>query len=545
MRCLLLLLPLPLLLAAGPDWLPQAAHNGKMAAEALRRSRAVNHAWLKLADPVTGLLPRRDDNPNWTVRDSAADLYPFMVLASYFTEPYLYRTTMHYILRQELLLTTRLGRLSDDLQPGGRGFVRPEPVIDEIIFGSSEYMKDGLLPITELLGETPWYFRMRGIADDMVTHAPYRWKGGALPAQTAEVNGNALQVLSRLAWKTRDPRYLQQLESLADFYFLHQLPATSYLPAHEWDIAANQPKRGVFLFSDHGNEIVGGLTEAVMLAEHLLPHKARQWEPHLRKLLDRLLEVGRNSDGVWVHSVDIPSGKVVAARHAHCWGYMFNAIYTGYLLTGDQRYLQAVRHAMDAVSRNENYLFDESGAGQNWGANAYSDSIEGALVLLNRIPHPALSEALDRAMLKYFRRQRDNGIVEFWYGDGNYIRTAVMYAFYKSQGAFLAPYDERVHLGAHPLASGELALLVNAASPYTGAIRFDVARHREHWNMARNYPRLNEWPEWFTVQHDAAYEVRINDNSPRRYFGFELRQGLPITAHPTEPLRITVKPLPR
>ncbi|MBK5294442.1 MAG: hypothetical protein JJE04_22525 [Acidobacteriia bacterium] len=526
---------------ATPDWISQADHNGRMAAEALARGRRVMHAWLKLADPVTGLLPRTETNPNWVVRDSAADLYPFMVLAAYFTEPHLYATSMHHILRQEMLLTTRVGRLSDDLQPGGRGFVRPELMMDEVIFGSSEYMKDGLLPITELLGETPWYHRMLDIATDMVALAPYKWKGGPLPAQTAEINGNALQVLSRLGWKTRDQRLLDQLITIADFYFLHQLPATNYLPAHEWDVKTDQPRRGVFVFSDHGNEIVGGLTESYVLAKTLRPGKAKQWEAPLRKLLDRVLEVGRNTDGVWVHSVDVATGKVVDQRHAHCWGYMFNAIYTGFLMTGDARYKQAVVHAMDAVVQNTNYLFDESGAGRKWGANAYSDSIEGALVLLNRIPHNRLERALDEAMKKYFLRQRDNGIVEYWYGDGNYIRTAMMYAFFKSQGAFLSPYDERVQLGAVREAS-EVSLLIKAAAPWQGVVRFDIPRHREHWNMAGNYPRLNEWPEWFTVESGQRYEVAVNDDPPKSYFGFELRKGLPLAVGGGEQARLRIRP---
>lgn len=517
-----------LALADDPAWLGQAAHNGRMAAEAMSRSNRVMHAWLKLADPVTGLLPRMENNPNWVVRDSAADLYPFMVIASFFNEPYLYRTSMHHILRQEMLLTRRVGHLSDDLQPGGKGWVRPQLEMDEVIFGSSEYMKDGLLPITEILGETPWYFRMRDIANDMVAKAPYTWNGATLPAQTAEINGNALQVLARMTWKTRDERYLNQLIHIADFYFTHQLARTNYLPAHEWDIKADQPKRGVFVFSDHGNEIVGGLTEAFVLAKALRPEKAKQWEAPLKRLLDRVLETGRNKDSVWVHSVDVATGKVVDARHAHCWGYMFNAIYTGYLLTGEERYLRAVKEAMDSVVRNPHYLFDEQGAGRKWGSNAYSDSIEGALVLLNRLPHPPLEQALDEAVKKFYARQRDNGIIEYWYGDGNFIRTAMMYAFFKTQGAFLAPYDERVQLGA--VRDGEgVALLLSADAPWQGEVRFDIPRHREHWNMARNYPRLNEWPEWFTVAHGEQYEVRLNGGPARLYFGFELRKGITLS----------------
>lgn len=184
--------------ALSDDLAKIAARNARQASEAFRRSNHVMHAWLDRADSVTGLLPRTGKDPNWVVKDSAADLYPFMVLAAYFTEPSLYHNDMLHILRQEILLSTRLGRLSDDLLPGGKGFAFPELNKDRIIFGSSEYAKDGLIPLTELLGDTPWYYRMRGIATGIIRQAPYSSSRGRVPARTAEVNGNMLQVLSRL-----------------------------------------------------------------------------------------------------------------------------------------------------------------------------------------------------------------------------------------------------------------------------------------------------------------------------------------------------------
>ncbi len=95
------------------------AYRARQASEAYLRSNRVMHAWLDRVDPVTGLLPRRGDDPNWVVKDSAADLYPFLVIAAYFTEPAQYEGAMRRILRRETLLTTRVGRLSDDLLPGG------------------------------------------------------------------------------------------------------------------------------------------------------------------------------------------------------------------------------------------------------------------------------------------------------------------------------------------------------------------------------------------------------------------------------------------
>jgi hypothetical protein len=73
-------------LRAGP--VDTARRNGVAAQEALIRSRRVLHAYLERLDSVTGLLPRSGSQPAWFVRDSAADLYPFLVIeVSAWNEP--------------------------------------------------------------------------------------------------------------------------------------------------------------------------------------------------------------------------------------------------------------------------------------------------------------------------------------------------------------------------------------------------------------------------------------------------------------------------
>jgi hypothetical protein len=135
--------------ASADDAATLAARNGRQATRALVDSNRIMHAWLKRVDPVTGLLPHRGDfggrtpDGSWVVANTAADLYPFMVMAARLTEPTVYHGAMLDVLRQETLLTTRVGRLSDDVEAGGAGFTRPAPDLDSIIFGSSEYMKDG------------------------------------------------------------------------------------------------------------------------------------------------------------------------------------------------------------------------------------------------------------------------------------------------------------------------------------------------------------------------------------------------------------------
>lgn len=513
--------------AATGEPLDTARRNGEQAQEALVRSRRVTEAWMKRRDSVTGLLPRRGNESTWYVRDSAADLYPFLVMSAYFTDRRMFEHDMFELLRCEIRHSMRLGRLSDNVLAGG-GFEHPEPDIERIMFGSSEYAKDGLLPLTELLGRTAWFERMRGIADEAISKAPYTSPFGPLPSLSAEVNGDLLQVFVRLAYATGDRRYLDQAVTIGRFYFEEVIPKCNGLPPQTWDIEKGEAAADFFGFADHGNEIVGGLAELVL---YLKLHDHPQFQPmaeSLSKLVHLLLDVGLNDDGVWYSRIAWADRRILDERHAHCWGYLFNGVYTAYLATGEERFLDAVKRALQSVIAHPTYLDDPEGSGRKYGSNAYSDAIESAIVFLNRLPNDRGFAVLDDCVKRFLSRQREDGIVEDWYGDGNYVRTALMYALMKSQGTWLEPWRPDVRLGAVRTDSG---LLVTLAShePWQGRLRFDVPRHRVHLNMPVNYPRLNEIPEWFTVEQDALYRVLVN-GTDHVLAGAELARGVPVAS---------------
>ncbi|MCA9441689.1 MAG: hypothetical protein KC964_12840, partial [Candidatus Omnitrophica bacterium] len=58
----------------------------------------------------------------------------------------------------------------------------------------------------------------------------------------------------------------------------------------------------------------------------------------LSELVNLILDVGRNKDGVWVLRVACEDYEITDTRHAHCWGYLFNGVYTAYLVTGEERF---------------------------------------------------------------------------------------------------------------------------------------------------------------------------------------------------------------
>ena len=61
-------------------------------------------------------------------------------------------------------------------------------------------------------------------------------------------------------------------------------------------------------------------------------------------------------------------------------------------------------------------------------------------------------------------------------------------------------------------------------------VQFDIARHRRVINLARNYVRLNEFPEWFVVEPNWLYRISGGPGPARIRLGSELMQGERLAA---------------
>lgn len=154
--------------------LKKAQAHGVLVNEGLERCRRFVADWLAQADSTTGLIPRNLDEGTdiWNAKDAAADNYPFMVLTAALTDDELFKGRMLDMLHTEAQLTSRIDHLPDTYSFSKKDFETTEPDLNSILFGSSEYIKDGLLPLTEWLGHSPWSERMIVILDDIWKHAP-------------------------------------------------------------------------------------------------------------------------------------------------------------------------------------------------------------------------------------------------------------------------------------------------------------------------------------------------------------------------------------
>ena len=100
--------------------------------------------------------------------------------------------------------------------------------------------------------------------------------------------------------------------------------------------------------------------------------------------------------------------------------------------------------------------------------------------------------------------QRADGHIEDWYGEGNFNRTALLYAYMKSLGVRPARWEPGVRVGS---ARDGDRVIVSVAAPASRRVEFDYARHRRVLNLRLNLVRLNEFPEWFTVDENAIYRI--------------------------------------
>ncbi len=102
----------------------------------------------------------------WNYDDAAADTYPFLFWAAYYTD---YKQVNGPIL-DVLLAEQRICNYLDRIPPAvnHRTLEKEIKSKDDLIFAASEYVKDGLIAIVEVAGkDNPWFDRMQEIEDDI------------------------------------------------------------------------------------------------------------------------------------------------------------------------------------------------------------------------------------------------------------------------------------------------------------------------------------------------------------------------------------------
>jgi len=95
-----------------------------------------------------------------------------------------------------------------------------------------------------------------------------------------------------------------------------------------------------------------------------------------------------------------------------------------------------------------------------------------------------------------------------------------------TRGLIARPWQQGMALGGSE--SGDaLYIVLRPESDWSGALHFDIPRHREYMGFEHDWPRMNTMPEWFTVDLKQKYEVHdLARGTKKTYTGRQLHRGL-------------------
>jgi len=490
-----------------------ARRNAELASPAFgEMHRWLHEVALPKIDPQTNLFRATGDS--WNYRDTAADCYPFLAWAAYFTDKEAFEGPVLEVLRAEVKLCSHHGPIpvNYDLRSSAKEINQP---YDSVVFGASEYMKDGLVAVVEAAGPGEWLDRMRAIADELWRRANIETPYGKLVSSNLEVNGDLMQVLVRLFGLTGDQQYLECARRIADYY----LNDPAFVPRH---------------LDDHGCELIGGLGLLQGVESTVAPEREKRYRPLIKKMLDTILERGLNSDGLMLDTLADTPGPHDDKPLTDNWGYNYVSFYCYYLVTGDSKYRDAIQVPLKNLVKPKYHLYPWEGT----NIDGFADSIEGALYLLSVLPVEEGIKWADREVAETLIGKPISGTSKF---ECNAIRTVILYALSKTQGIHVPEWRDDLRLGAARDGEG-VVVFIGARSTWEGELLFDVPRHNVWFSFKHDWPRINYLPEYFTVSPEGTYSIEIAPGTPRAATGKQLREGLPVRLSAGEELFITVKP---
>jgi hypothetical protein len=496
---------------------PLAARiNARLGGDAMERAMRVHDAWMTRRHPETGLFPQSLTQREFNYRNTAADFFGFEFAIALDTDassvPLLRKT-----LAQERALNIKGGPcVALDWATGAQLDRSPH----DRMFATCEYLKDGLTSLYDRHGDPAVLARMTELADAIIAKCEVQSRFGPLPSRESEINGNVLQTLCRLGFAAARPDYFEHAGRIGDAAIVQMLgarDATGGLPVKRFDYPNDRPAPkdgGLVQLRDHGNETAVGMSEVFALAVALRKGpeweaRVERWKEPLARMFETILERGVRADGLVVNTLDARTLKPTNPEPCDNWGY---------LLSGAILFVEAAEHGgclprercrailarVDAIATAVTKTDGLPWEGTHH--DGWADSVESALYVASRRVEvrKSLLDWADVQIGYMYKCQRADGFVSGDYLDGNFIRTAMMYADMRAGGCRLVPWRKGVRVGLGTCANGNAAIAVIGGSEgFEGRLVPDFERHSARMHLPWDWARINSWPEWAGVEGAA------------------------------------------
>ena len=87
-----------------------------------------------------------------------------------------------------------------------------------------------------------------------------------------------------------------------------------------------------------------------------------------------------------------------------------------------------------------------------------------------------------------------------------------------------------------------LEVFVYSNRPWSGKICFDPPRHSRFLGMPKDYPRINSFPEWHTIDPLSVYVIGEKGGKQMNIIGENLIKGHDVKLKAKSPLRLNITP---
>jgi hypothetical protein len=463
----------------------------------------------------------------WDYHNVAADYYSSLVLMATCVAPQYIEPSAE--LWETLPSSKELCTLPSGL-PGVYDFDTGKPEKEATFLELSEWLRDGLIRITENLGaDNIWYDELCRLCDAMIRVADDRGGMYRECSRSTEALGNMLQVLSRLYVMSGEQRYLNAAEEIGDALLLDPKTDTFRKMVQRRDS-----------FRDHGCEMIPGLAELFVVECKRGGERAELYRKPLKTILDQILEASAHPEtGLFCGDMD-KDGNTVWLQPPDTWGYVLFAYDNFDRATGGTGYRTAIEKPIRWLLGNRKD-FERLRQAKLWPQAAHrdtwSDSHESMIILANRLGvfDQQVFDWLDWMTLQSEHRRH----VDKQYGpylnahdDGSTGRCLCTHMMACSRGVRHEPFQEGLRIGGMPLGKG-LVLTLQSEAAYQGRLRFDGPRC-VYPTGSLDWARLNEMPGWFVVQPAEEYIVSLEGDTEQTVLGRELIDGVSVTVEPGE-----------